>query len=98
MKQIQVSEDIVSLSDFKSHASKMLRQAQTSGRPIIITQNGKPAGVLISPAEFDSLSEQNRFINAVKSGLADIEQGQVLTDEELDRALDETAMVGNCQK
>jgi len=93
MKQIQVSEDIVSLSDFKSHASKMLRQVQTSRRPIIITQNGKPAGVLISPAEFDSLSEQNRFYNAVKSGLADIEQGHVLTDEELDRALDETAMV-----
>ena len=71
----------------------MLRQVQTSRRPIIITQNGKPAGVLISPAEFDSLSEQNRFYNAVKSGLADIEQGHVLTDEELDRALDETAMV-----
>ena len=93
MKQIQVSEDIVSLSDFKSHASKMLRQAQISRRPIIITQNGKPAGVLISPAEFDSLSEQSRFINAVKNGLTDIEQGRVLTDEELDKVLDETAMV-----
>ncbi|MCB2181071.1 MAG: type II toxin-antitoxin system Phd/YefM family antitoxin [Desulfobulbaceae bacterium] len=92
MKSIQVSEDIVSLSDFKNHASKMLRQTQISRRPIIITQNGKPAGVLISPAEFDHLSEQNRFINAVKSGLDDIELGRILTDEELDRALDETAM------
>lgn len=70
----------------------MLRQTQISRRPIIITQNGKPAGVLISPAEFDHLSEQNRFINAVKSGLDDIELGRILTDEELDRALDETAM------
>jgi prevent-host-death family protein len=98
MKHIQVSEDIVSLSDFKNHASKMLRQAQNSRRPIIITQNGKPAGVLISPAEFDFLSEQSRFINAVKSGLTDIEQGHVLTDEELDRALDETAMVWDRQE
>lgn len=93
MKPIHVSEDIVSLSDFKNHASKMLRQAQTSGRPIIITQNGKPAGVLISPAEFDFLSEKNRFITAVKSGAADIEQGRIVSDEELDRALDEAAMV-----
>ena len=93
MKPIQVSEDIVSLSDFKNHASKMLRQTQISRRPIIITQNGKPAGVLISPAEFDHLCEQSRFINAVKSGLDDIEHGRILTDEELDRALDETAMV-----
>jgi len=29
----------------------------------------------------------------MKSGLADREQGHVLTDEELDRFLDETAMV-----
>jgi len=93
MKPIQVSEDIVSLSDFKNHASKMLRQAQNSRRPIIITQNGKPAGVLISPAEFDFLTEQSRFIKAVKSGLTDVEQGRVLTDEELDRALDESSMV-----
>ncbi|OKY75405.1 MAG: hypothetical protein BM485_09100 [Desulfobulbaceae bacterium DB1] len=92
MKPIHVAEDIVSLSDFKNHASKMLHRVQTSHRPIIITQNGKPAGVLISPAEFDYLSEKNRFIDAVKSGLADIEQGRVLSDEELDKALDETAM------
>ncbi|MBI5556840.1 MAG: type II toxin-antitoxin system Phd/YefM family antitoxin [Deltaproteobacteria bacterium] len=67
MKPIHVSDDIVSLSDFKNHASKMLRHVQTSHRPVIITQNGKPAGVLISPAEFDYLSEKNRFINAVKN-------------------------------
>lgn len=93
MRPIHVSKDIVSLSDFKNHASKMLSRIQTSHGPIIITQNGKPAGVLISPADFDSLSENSRFSHAVKSGLADIEQGRMLTDEELDTALDETAMV-----
>jgi prevent-host-death family protein len=92
MKPIHVAEDIVSLSDFKNHASKMLRQVQTSRRPIVITQNGKPAGVLISPAAFDYLSYKNRFIKAVEKGLADVEQGRVLTDEELDRTLNETAM------
>ena len=93
MKSIHVSENIVSLSDFKNHASKMLRQMQSSHRPIIITQNGRAAGVLISPAEFDLLSEQSRFIQAVQSGLSDVEQGRILTEEELERALDEAQMV-----
>lgn len=93
MKSFHVSEDIVSLSDFKNQAAKMLRQVQSSHRPIIITQNGRPAGVLISPAEFDHFSEQSRFVQAVQSGLDDVEQGRVLTDQELDRALDEAEMV-----
>lgn len=93
MKNFQVSEDIVSLSDFKNHASKMLHQMQHSQRPIIITQNGRPVGVLISPAEFDSFSERSRFIQAVQSGLDDVAQGRVVADEDLDRVLDEASMV-----
>ncbi len=92
MKPIHISEDIVSLSDFKNHASKILHQVRTFHRPVIITQNGKPAGVIISPAEFDALSEKNRFMKAINSGLTDVEQGHVLTDKELDKALDETSM------
>jgi prevent-host-death family protein len=93
MKNFQVSEDIVSLSDFKNQASKMLHQMQHTRRPIIITQNGRPAGVLISPAEFDLFSERSRFIEAVRSGLDDVAQGRVVADKDLDKALDEASMV-----
>ncbi|MDZ7641443.1 MAG: type II toxin-antitoxin system Phd/YefM family antitoxin [Desulfurivibrio sp.] len=93
MKNFQVSEDIVSLSDFKDQASKMLLQVQHSQRPIIITQNGRPAGVLISPAEFDLFSERRRFLQAVQSGLDDVAQGQVVADKDLDKVLDEASMV-----
>ncbi|MDF1614646.1 hypothetical protein P0N66_06755 [Desulfurivibrio alkaliphilus] len=42
-----------------------------------MTQNGKAAGVLITPAEFDRLSEQARFIQAVQAGLSDVDQSRV---------------------
>ena len=92
MNPIQVSEDIISLSDFKNHASKTLRQVQSTNRPIVITQNGRPAGVLLSPAEFDQINEQNHFLKVVQHGLDDIKSGRVLTDIELDKALDEVAL------
>jgi len=92
MKSIQISEDIVSLTDFKNHASKMLHNLQDTRRPLIITQNGKPSGVLISPVEFDLLSEQNRFMQAVRNGLHDVEQGRVLSDAELENTLNEASM------
>ena len=87
MKPISISKDIVSLSEFKSNASRMLHQVQDSHRPIVITQNGKAAAVLISPFVFDLLTEQAQFVDAVKGGLTDVQDGRVLPDKELDKEL-----------
>jgi prevent-host-death family protein len=83
MKPISISQNIISLSDFKTRASKVLNEVQKSHRPIVITQNGRAAAVLIAPADFDLLTERARFVNAVKAGMADIQEGRVLTDGEL---------------
>ena len=83
MKPINISQNIISLSDFKNRASKMLNEVQSSHRPIVITQNGKAAAVLLAPADFDALTERARFIDAVEAGLADVQEGRVLADEEL---------------
>jgi prevent-host-death family protein len=87
MKPISISQNIVSLSVFKNRASKMLREVQSTHRPLVITQNGQAAAVLISPADFDLLTEQVRFVDAVQRGLADVQQGRVLPDEDLDKEL-----------
>lgn len=87
MKPFSVSKNIVSLSDFKNKASRMLHDIQSSHRPLIITQNGKAAAVLISPADFDDLSEQARFVEAVQKGMADVQHGRIIPDEDLEKSL-----------
>jgi prevent-host-death family protein len=87
MKPLSISKDIISLSDFKNKASKMLHEVNTSHRPLVITQNGKAAAVLMSPSDYDLLTEQVRFQNAVQSGLEDVENGRILLDEDLDNEL-----------
>jgi len=77
MRTLRVSEDIVPVSDFKAQAADWLRHVADTGQPVVITQNGKAAGVLLSPARFDELTEQARFLKAVDSGLADSEAGRV---------------------
>ncbi len=81
MRSLRVSEDIVPVSDFKAQASEWLRRIGESGQPLVITQNGKPAGVLLSPRSFDSLMERARFLAAVEEGLADAEAGRVHSHE-----------------
>ena len=84
MKPITLSQNIVSLSEFKNKASKMLAEVRNSRRPVVITQNGRAAAVLISPSDYDLLSEQVRFVDAVRRGLADVQNGRILSDSDLD--------------
>jgi prevent-host-death family protein len=88
-KAIVVSEDIVPLGEFKTQASRVISRLRSKKRPIVITQNGKPAAVLLEPAEFDRLREQEVFVAAVREGLAGSEAGRVVDDKELGRELDE---------
>lgn len=88
-KTLHVSQDILPIGDFKTHAGRVLRRLREDGRPVVITQHGRPAGVLLSPEEYDRLREHDRFLEAVREGLADAEAGRTISDEELGANLDE---------
>jgi len=88
MKPIQVSEDILPIASFKAHASEVVRSLRARGRPMIITQNGRPAAVLLSPEEFDRLTYRERFRAAVREGLDDAEAGRVVSDRDLDEVVE----------
>ena len=90
-KALRVSEDIVPVSDFKSRAADWLQRIAKTRQALVITQNGKAAGVLISPAEFDRLTERARFVSAVEEGLADAEAGRVRSHEEVTELLKKRA-------
>src|SRR5580704_328941 len=77
------AEDIVPISEFKAQAAEVLRRVGATGRPLVITQNGKAAGVLLSPSEFDRLSERARFVAALEEGLADADAGRVRDHDEV---------------
>jgi prevent-host-death family protein len=77
MRVLQVSENFVPVSEFKAQAADWLRKTGETGAPVVITQNGKPAGVLLSPRAFDELTERARFVDAVTEGLADVDAGRV---------------------
>lgn len=88
MKDLVVSEDIIPIGEFKKQASRLCRRVKETNRPILVTQNGSPVGVIISPVEYDRMMESVRLIKGVKEGLQQSEAGQVLTSEELDKELD----------
>ncbi len=87
MAVLRVSENFVPISEFKAQAADWLRRASETGAPVVVTQNGKPAGVLLSPRAFDELSERARFIAAVEEGLGDIEAGRTHSHADVRRTM-----------
>ena len=87
MKNISVSNDIIPVGEFKSSLAKYLKDLKVRRNSLIITQNGKPAGVLISPKEFDELRETKLFIDSISRGLSDSEKGEKYTTSPLKKEL-----------
>ncbi len=87
MKAIQLAKDVVAIGAFKAQAAAWLDRLKDFGHPIVITQNGKPAGVLLSPSEFDRLQEKERFLESVAKGLADAEADRVMDGGEMRRRM-----------
>ncbi|MCL2779248.1 MAG: type II toxin-antitoxin system Phd/YefM family antitoxin [Polyangiaceae bacterium] len=85
---LQVAEDIVPIGEFKAHLSEKIHELRDRHRPLIVTQNGKAAAVLLAPEEFDRLTTQAYFVAAVQEGLADLNAGHVISDDEVGRRLD----------
>ena len=88
MDHIHIASDIIPIGEFKTHASKLIRQLGTTGRAMVITLNGRPGAVVISPEEFDRYREYRRFAEAVRAGSADADAGRLVDSSELDRTLD----------
>jgi len=90
MKNILVANDIIPVGQFKSGLAKYLKEIQNKRNSLIITQNGKPAGVLISPSEFDDLRQTKLFIDSVSRGLSNSEKGEVFSTSQLRSELQKT--------
>lgn len=86
MKTLSISNDIVPIAEFKAGISKWFKSIQNAGHPLIITQNGKPAGVLLSPSDYDELVYKKSFLDSVGKGMANAESGKVYSTQELKAA------------
>ena len=95
MNKLNVSNDIIPIGEFKISLSKWIKNVQNTGHPLVITQNGRPAGVLISPSEYDELVHKKVFLNSVSRGLSDIESGDVFSTKELKEKLKERRAIRN---
>lgn len=85
----------ITLSDAKTHLAKLLSEVQDLGEQVTITRSGRPAGVLLSIEEYEGLMEtleilaDSELSEAIRAGLAEVANGELVTHEDLWRDLDD---------
>ena len=82
-RSFQTSEDIIPIAQLKANMSEIVRELDDRPRPLVVTLNGKPAAVVMSPREYDLLSYRARFVEAVNEGLADTKAGRIHDTEQV---------------
>jgi len=85
---LRIAEDIVPIGELKAHLAERIRDLRSSQRPLVVTQNGKATAVMLSPEEFDRLTEEARFIAAVREGLEQADAGRTVPHDEVVKLLD----------
>ncbi len=52
-----------------------MKQMKKTGRPLVLTVNGKAEAVLVDAAAYQQVADQLDAIAAIREGLADVEKG-----------------------
>jgi prevent-host-death family protein len=55
MGRINLEEDIRPLSEFRANTASLVRQVRKTGRPLVLTQHGKSAVVLLDVKQYQSM-------------------------------------------
>lgn len=90
ISMLNISRDIHSISDFKRNTPDFVKQLKKTGKPVVLTMNGR-ARVVVQDAEsyqnmLDVL-ERAKDIEAIREGLADVEQGNTMSLDEFDKEI-----------
>lgn len=79
---LNLETDIQPVSDFRANAATMLKRVKDTGRPLVLTQNGRGTAVLLDVAQYQALLDENELLRDVQRGLADVSAGRTVSHSE----------------
>ncbi len=75
MQRIKIDKDIRSMSEFRTGIASFMKQVHDTKRPLIITQHGKGAAVLLDVNEYELMQEKIELLQDVQLSMSQINNG-----------------------
>lgn len=83
MRRPCLTEDVKPVSEFRSRAAALVRQVRESKRPLVLTQHGRSAAVLLDVAAYEELVETVELLRELHVAERQVEQGRAIPHEEV---------------
>lgn len=74
---VSITEDIKSASDLKKHMREIFDQLHRTGRPVVVTVNGKPDVVMLDAAVFEKKLKALNLSQLLAPAEEDIRYGRI---------------------
>lgn len=80
--RIQVNEDIKPVTEFRANSAALIEQVRRTGRPLVLTQRGQTAAVLLDPERYEALLEELEMLRDIERAETELKAGDVVPHAE----------------
>lgn len=89
MPPLRPSTDVRPVTEFRANTSALIEQMRSTKRPLILTQHGRSAAVLLDPAVYEGLVDEIELLRDLAVAEAQIAAGQTIPHDEVVRKMRE---------
>jgi prevent-host-death family protein len=83
VQRINLDEDVRPVSEFRQNAAKFVQQVRETHRPLVLTQHGKSAAVLLDVGEYERLMERTEVMDAIRAAEREMDAGLGIPHEQV---------------
>lgn len=76
MPKLKPSRDIQPVTEFRANAAQVIEQVRATGAPVILTQHGRSAAVLLDVEAYEAMIEELELLRDVRTAEAEIAAGK----------------------
>jgi len=91
---MNIKQDIRPVTYLKSQAANLLAQINRTRRPVVITQNGEPKGILQDPGSYEKMRNALGILKLLAQGEDDIRSGRVVSQDQVFKKLRKKLKLG----
>lgn len=91
MRRTRLDEDIRPVTEFRENAATLIRQVQESKRPLVLTQRGHSAAVLLDVGEYEKLVGELELRRQVEAAEKELAEGKGVAHEQVAERIVELA-------
>ena len=84
MSQFRPSADVRPVTEFRANTSAILDQLHATKRPVILTQHGRSAAVLIDVDVYEEFLDELAFLRALRTGEDQMRAGDVVAHDDVE--------------